>query len=81
MNKRRTGVTFIAIAAFLFSAKYISAAIFGSNVPSWDEDLFNAMLEYVGNPLNICSVLALLIGLAYIIWAEYEEFMMKKQKN
>lgn len=31
MNKRGTGVTFIAIAAFLFSAKYISAAIFGSS--------------------------------------------------
>lgn len=29
MNKRGTGVAFIAIATFLFSAKYISAAIFG----------------------------------------------------
>ena len=79
MNKRGTGVAFIAIAAFLFSAKYISAAIFGSSVASWDEDLFNAMLEYIGYPLSICSDIALLIGLAFIVWGEYEEFTTKKR--
>ncbi|EKP0369321.1 hypothetical protein P0D19_003056, partial [Listeria innocua] len=56
MNKRGTGVTFIAIAAFLFSAKYISAAIFGSNLASHNRELFLAMLEYIGYPLSICSV-------------------------
>lgn len=79
MNKRGTGVAFIAIAAFLFSAKYISAAIFGSGLSSWDQGLFNAMLEYIGYPLSICSVIALLIGLAYIVWGEYEEFIIKKR--
>ena len=79
MNKRGTGVAFIAIASFLFSAKYISAAIFGSSVTSWDEDLFNAMLSYIGNPLSICSIIALLLGLVYIAWGEYEEFTMKKR--
>ena len=72
MNKRGTGVAFIAIAAFLFSAKYISAAIFGSGLASYNKELFLAMLEYIGNPLSICSVIALLIGLAYIVWGEYE---------
>lgn len=79
MNKRGTGVAFIAIAAFLFSAKYISAAIFGSGLASYNKDLFNAMLEYVGFPLNICSIIALILGLAYIGWGEYEEFTMKKR--
>lgn len=78
MNKRGTGVAFIAIAAFLFSAKYISAAIFGSGLASYNEELFNAMLSYIGNPLSICSIIALLLGLAYIAWGEYEEFTMKK---
>ncbi|EAD4890059.1 hypothetical protein EPB37_15960, partial [Listeria monocytogenes] len=77
--KRGTGVTFIAIAAFLFSAKYISAAIFGSNLASHNRELFLAMLEYIGYPLSICSVIALLIGLAYIVWGEYEEFIIKKR--
>lgn len=79
MNKRGTGVAFIAIAAFLFSAKYISAAIFGSGLASYNKDLFNAMLEYVGFPLNICSIIALILGLAYIFLGEYEEFTMKKR--
>lgn len=79
MSKRGAGVAFIAIAAFLFSAKYISAAIFGSGVLSWNEELFNAMLSYVGSPLSVCSIIALIIGVAYIAWGEYEEFTIKKQ--
>ena len=79
MNKRGTGVAFIAIAAFLFSAKYISAAIFGSGLASYNKDLFNAMLEFVGFPLHICSIIALILGLAYIGWGEYEEYTMKKR--
>jgi len=79
MSKRGTGVAFIAIAAFLFSAKYISAAIFGSGVLSWNKELFNAMLSNVGSPLSICSIVALIIGVAYITWGEYEEFKNKGQ--
>jgi hypothetical protein len=79
MSKRGSGVAFIAIAAILFSAKYISAAIFGSGVSSWDEDLFNAMLNNVGSPLNTYSLISLVIGIAYIAWGEYEEFVTKKQ--
>jgi hypothetical protein len=80
VNKRGTGVVFIAIAAFLFSSKYISAAIFSSGVFSWDEDLFNAMLSYVGSPLSVCSILALILGVAYIAWGEFEEFTVKKRQ-
>lgn len=79
LNKRGTGVAFIAISAFLFSVKYISAAIFSSGVSSWDEDLFNAMLSYVGSPLSICSILALILGIAYIAWGEYEELIQKNK--
>jgi ABC-type uncharacterized transport system permease subunit len=79
MSKRGTGVAFLAIAALLFSAKYISAAIFGSGLPSWSEHLFNEMLDYVGYPLNVCSIIALILGLAYIAWGEYEEFTMKNR--
>lgn len=79
MSKRGSGVAFIAIAAILFSAKYISAAIFGSGVSSWDEGLFNVMLSNVGTPLNTYSLISLGIGIVYIAWGEYEEFVTKKQ--
>jgi len=80
MKRRGTGVAFIAISAFLISTKYISAAIFGSNVSSWNEDLFNAMLQYVGNLLSNFSLCSLLIGIGYIIWGEYDELNTKKKK-
>lgn len=79
MSKRGTGVAFIAIAALLFSSKYISAAIFGSGILEWHKDLFNEFLSYVGSPLSICSIISLIIGIAYIAWGEYEEYKMKKQ--
>ncbi|MFN7253507.1 MAG: hypothetical protein ACK4M9_22440 [Anaerobacillus sp.] len=80
MTKRGAGVAFIAIAAFLLAMKYITAAIFGSGVLSWDAGLFNAMLQYVGNTLNTFSFLALIVGIAYLAWGEYEEFGAKKKR-
>ena len=75
MNKRGTGVIFCAIAAFLLAAKYISAAIFGSGVASWDADLYSGMLNYVGDTLVVFSVLSLIAGIIYLVWAE-----VKKEK-
>jgi hypothetical protein len=70
MNRRATGVVFIAIAAFLFATRYIAAAIFGSGVRSWEAGLFDAMLAYVGPELPILSAVSLLIGIVYLIRAE-----------
>jgi hypothetical protein len=73
MNRRGTGVLFCGIAALLFAARYISAAIFGSGVSFWDARLFNHMLDYMGNGLIIGSVISLLVGVAYLIWAEIKK--------
>lgn len=63
---------FIGISAFLISSKYIAAAIFGSGVASWSRSLFENMLLYVGDTLSNLSIIALIVGVAYIIWGEYE---------
>lgn len=70
MNRRATGVCFCIIAALLYISRYFSAAIFGSGVSSWNRRLFAAMLEYVGSELKVLSIVALIVGLAYIITAE-----------
>lgn len=75
MNRRAAGVCFCAIAAVLFAARYLTAAIFGSGVMSWDAGLFRAMLEYVGTPLLTLSILSLVAGIAYLIFSE-----IKKEK-
>jgi ABC-type Fe3+ transport system permease subunit len=73
INRRFAGVAFCFIAAFLFSMKYISAAIFGSNVSSWSSDLFSQMLKYIGSNLTIASVTALIVGIIYLVLAETEK--------
>ncbi len=70
MSRRATGVAFIAIAAFLFAAHYLAAAILGSQVRSWDEDLYGAMLAYIGPELPLLSAAFLLAGLVYLVLAE-----------
>lgn len=73
MNKRGTGAIFCLIGSLLFIARYITAAIFMSNVSSWDSMLFAAGLEYQGYGLLIFSVISLVIGVIYLVWAEIEE--------
>ncbi len=70
MERRTVGVCFCFISALLFSTRYITAAIFGSNVSSWSKELFNAMLEYTGGELFILSIVSLIIGSVYLISSE-----------
>ncbi|MFO8191491.1 MAG: hypothetical protein R6U08_01760 [Bacillota bacterium] len=73
MNRRGTGTIFCFIAAFLYAARNISAAIFGAGVSSWNRELFQAMLEYSGSTLLILSVIALVIGIVYLVAGEMEK--------
>lgn len=72
MNRRGSGVVFCFIAAFLYATRYICAAIFGSNVSSWDSGLYSNMLDYVGNGLTTFAVISLIIGIIYLSAAEYK---------
>lgn len=73
MNKRGTGAIFCLMGSLLFAARYITAAIFMSNASSWDSLLFAAGLEYQGDGMLIFSVISLIIGAVYLVWAELEE--------
>lgn len=77
MSRRGAGAIFCLIGALLFAARYITAAIFMSNVSSWDSALFAAGLEYQGNGLLIFSVLSLAVSIIYLVWAEVEEWKHK----
>ncbi len=74
MTRRGAGVSFIAVAALLYAAHYVAAAIFGSGVATWNADLFRAMLQYVGNGLTTFSMVMLVLGAVYLIWAEVGEW-------
>ncbi|WP_341280396.1 hypothetical protein [Paenibacillus sp. FSL H8-0537] len=79
MNKRKTAVTLMSISAFLYGTRYISAAIFGSNIASWNEELFHNMLSYIGPEPLRWSKYALILGIIYLVWAEVEEQLGKKR--
>ena len=70
MNRRGAGISLLLVAAILHSARYLSAAIFGSGLSNWNGNLFLAMLQYVGPSLAIWGYVALGVGVAYLVWGE-----------
>ncbi len=80
MSRRGVGFGFCALAVISLCSWYLSAAIFGSNVSSWNASLFNAMLQYVGPTLKYLATITLVIGIIYLIWSELEDFGFFKDK-
>ena len=72
MGKRATGAVFCAIAALLFAARYISAAILTPTVTEWNDGQFGAALSQVW-ALLVLSIIALVIGVFYLVGAETGE--------
>ena len=66
MNNKGVGAIFCLISALLASVRYITAAIFMSNVVSWDSGLYQAGLEYVGSPLKVPAIIALIAGVCFL---------------
>lgn len=81
MSRRTTGVAFIAISAFLYGIRFIAAAIYSEGLTSWDAVMFNTFLSYVDQGLTTTSVIALILGAAYLIWAELGAIMGKSQQT
>lgn len=73
MNNKGVGATFCLMSAILISAKYISAAMFMSNVISWDASLFKSGLDYVGPFLSRASIVALIIGISFLGYGLYTD--------
>lgn len=73
MNNKGVGVTFCLISAILVSAKYISAAMFISNLATQDASLFKNGLEYVGPFLSIEAIIAMIIGILFLGYGLYTD--------
>lgn len=76
-NNKGAGAIFCLISAILTSARYIAAAIFMSNVTSWDSSLFQAGLSYVGSPLKVAAIVALIAGICFLGYGLLQD--LKKQ--
>lgn len=78
-DNKGVGTVFCLISAILTSTRYIAAAIFMSNVTSWDSTLFQAGLSYVGSPLKITAIIALIVGICFLGYGVFQE--SKKQNK
>ena len=79
MNNKGIGSIFCLIAAVLTAARYMAAAIFMSNVSSWDAGLFASGLEYIGPELKIALIIALIVGIVFLGAGIYQDIKEKKK--
>ena len=76
MNRRGAGVSFCCISAFLYSIKYLSAAIYYStNRSAPFKDIFNE----IGYSLDIISIISLIAGIIYIVISEKVDYIANKE--
>ncbi len=80
MNNTGVGAVLCLISAILMSTRYISAAVFMSGVASWDADLFQYGLSYVGSPLKIAAIVALAAGIVFLGIGLYQDNKRPKEK-
>ena len=73
MNNKGVGAIFCLIAAILAGARYLSAAIFMSGTSSWSADLFTESLKYVGPVLQIAAIIALAVGIFFLILGLFKD--------
>ena len=76
MSRRATGILFLAISAFLYATQFIAAAIWGTGFTSWNAEHFNNLLGYVDQGLTTWSIVALVIGVIYLLWGEIGEIKL-----
>ena len=81
MSRRTTGTLLILVSAVLYSTRYLAAAIFGSSLTTWSTELFNAMLRHVGPGLDVWSLIALVAGLSYLVWAEVDAIRARSKSS
>ena len=72
MKRRTAGIGLIFTAAMLYASRFITAALFGSGAMSWNKDFFRSLLQYTDQGLTTVSIIALVAGLIYLVWAEIE---------
>jgi len=69
INRIYTGISFLFLAAFLFAALFICAAIGGIGADTWGRDEFlRYMFVYTPSGLLIGGIVALLAGICLFVW-------------
>lgn len=81
MSRRTTGTILLFISALLYATRHLSAAIFGSGISSWSQELFQAMLINVGKGPVTYSAISLIAGVGYLLWAEVDAIRTRSKRS
>ncbi len=75
------GIVLVCLSVFLYSVRYIVAAIYASNTETWSKELFASMLEYVGSgPLRF-SWITLVVGLFFVFFSDFKKRVLHEFKK
>jgi hypothetical protein len=73
MSRRTAGVGLIAIAALIYSARLIATAIITAQFTNVNPQVFGAYLGYTDQGVSLPTLIAVLAGIGYLVWAELAE--------
>ncbi len=79
MNRRGLGFGFCATAAFLYAMNYLGAVLYVPNISSWRNPpgQLGTAYDVVGRQPQNIAIMALILGVVLIAWAEIAEFRKK----
>jgi hypothetical protein len=80
MSHRGAGIGLLAFAAALFIGRDLAAAIFyPANAGVYGAKRFAQWRDYVSSAPIILSAVALVLGLGYLAWAEWDALRDRKE--
>ncbi len=80
MTRQLVGAVFLAAAAILYAARHVGAMVVIANNTGDMGEQYRAALRGVGGfELLPLSVIALVFGLAYLLWGEYESWALRRE--
>ncbi len=79
MTRQLVGSVFLAVAAILYAARHVGAMVYIANKTGDMNEAYGSALRVGGAELLTLSVIALVVGLAYLLWGEYESWAVHRE--
>ena len=79
MTRQLVGAVFLAVAAILYAARHVGAMVLVANKTGDLGEAYRSALRVGGAELLTLSVIALVVGLAYLLWGEYESWAVHQE--
>jgi hypothetical protein len=77
--RQLVGAVFLAVAAILYAARHVGAMVYVANKTGEMSEAYRSALRVGGAELLTLSVIALVAGLAYLLWGEYESRALRRE--